>query len=80
MGKYASLLLLATLGFAACKSNSTTAPPEVNTTGTVAGLVWLDRNGTGQLESTDAPVRDVTAQLRQREGGRVDFSAASGAN
>ncbi len=77
MAKHANLLLLVTLGLGACGSQSTTTAPEVNATGTVAGLVWLDRNGTGKLESTDAAVPDVTAQLRQREGGQVDFSASS---
>lgn len=80
MAKYAHLLLLITLGLAGCSSQSSTAPLEVNATGTVAGLVWLDRNGTDKLESTDAAVPDVTAQLRQREGGRIDFSAASAAD
>lgn len=43
----------------------------VDATGTVTALVWLDRNGTEELEEIDGPVEDIRIELRRRNGSTV---------
>jgi hypothetical protein len=73
-----SVLLLAGLVAAACQDGA--EPIVVEATGVVAGLVWLDRDGSGELEATDAPVRDVTVQLLTRHGNTPMHTATSNAS
>ncbi len=54
--------LVATALAPACADSGHT-PVEVRTTGTVAALVFVDRDGNGDLSNGDAPLQGVTVQL-----------------
>ena len=56
-----------------------TDPVALDATGEVEALVWLDRNGSGELEGTDLPVPDVTVHLMARHGATPLYSATSNA-
>ncbi len=49
----------------------------VDATGSVLGLVWLDRNGNATLEGSDGPVGDVRVQLVPAAGGGPAYSAVT---
>lgn len=48
----------------------------VDATGSVLGLVWLDRNGNARLDGNDGPVRDVRVQLVPATSGATVGSPA----
>jgi hypothetical protein len=76
------LLVLATLmslATASCGTDSA-GPMEIEAEGAVAGVAWLDRNGSGERDSGDPPVRDVTIQLLPRHGGQVLHTATTSAS
>lgn len=76
---FASMLLGGALVvLAACTEGGD--PVTVDATGEVHGLAWLDRNGSGELNETDAPVSDVTVHLTSRYGQEPLFSATSDAS
>lgn len=64
---------------AACESGGG-GPTDVDATGAVAGLVWLDRNGTEELEGSDLVVGDVKITLRRAGGGATVASGTSAKN
>ena len=45
--------------------------------GVVGGLVWLDRNGNGEIDATDGPVEDVVVELVSPASGEVLYTATS---
>jgi hypothetical protein len=76
------LIVLATLmslAAASCGTDSA-GPMEIEAEGAVAGVAWLDRNGSGERDSGDPPVRDVTIQLMARHGSAVLHTATSAAD
>jgi DNA/RNA endonuclease YhcR with UshA esterase domain len=75
----ALLVGLLAFGLMAACDTDTSGPVEIDAVGTVVGLAWLDRNGTGELDGSDLPVRDVTVQLMTRTGLTPLFTATSGA-
>jgi hypothetical protein len=81
MHRYSMLLCAAfALTVATACQDAGTGVVEVDAEGTVVGLAWLDLNGSGQLEPTDAPVRDVRVHLMARHGTTPLHTATSAAN
>jgi hypothetical protein len=71
--------ILMSLAAASCGTDSA-GPMEIEAEGAVAGVAWLDRNGSGERDSGDPPVRDVTIQLLARHGSAVLHTATSAAD
>lgn len=52
----------------------------VDATGSVLGLVWLDRNGNERVDGSDGPVSDVRVRLVPAAGGEAAYSGQSGSS
>jgi hypothetical protein len=76
------LLAALALGLAACTESGPERVLSVNTTGTLIGTVFLDRNGNGTLDAVDGPVPGVALRIfpsGARESVARPVSAANGA-
>lgn len=69
---------LALVFLGACNDGGGTT--DIDATGTVRGLVWLDRNGNEELDVVDAPVEDVRVQLRRLNGSTVISTGVTSQN
>lgn len=65
------LLLAAALGLAACTDSADIDLLEIEATGALVGLAFLDQNGNGDLDANDEPLDGVTVQLTAGVGGEV---------
>ena len=58
---WASMLLVGAVG--SCMSATDVDRLEITSTGVIAGVAFLDQNGTGVLDAGDVPLEDGTVQL-----------------
>lgn len=75
-----SLTLVATLFLALSPAGCDESADDgftVDATGTVIGVVWLDRDGSTRLEASDGAVGDVRVELVPRMGGTAAYSGTS---
>lgn len=82
MHRYTKLLFTAmALVVATACDDDAAGVIDIEGEGNVVGLVWLDRDGSGELElGNDLPVRDVRVHLMTRHGTTPLHTATSAAN
>ncbi len=72
------LLALASSALLVACDQTPSSIPGIDAEGTALGVVWLDRNGNGQLDGPDLPVSNVEVELAQRHGGNLQLTRSSG--